>query len=160
MGLSIAAKARALRPFSSEKLWLGLASRVEGDTIFEIADASYERQRVQFSEPSQSGSLVEVVNSKRVDFAPLDADCRAPVQFWFVVDAKRGGEVQASGELEPIYVDPATGEQFSARGQREKAEANPIAVLSWKRTFPKWLAGQQPWFPEGALRISLDEEGA
>lgn len=99
MGLSAAARDRALRAVVQAPLWMGLAThRREDGALVEEGDEAYRRRSASFEVVLVDGEP-EARNTERIEFPPYERDARREVGFWFLSDAADGGNVQASEAL-------------------------------------------------------------
>lgn len=159
MPISAAGKERALRHIFGGNLWLGLATRIEGDSLIELADEAYERQKIRFSAPELEGEAAEIRSAERIAFPPYARDLPRAPALWFVSDAKKGGAVLAHGELEPRFIDPDSGEVYARREVSERAR---VLGAAWGKSLiaivPRASAGEEPIFPAGAIRIQMSDD--
>ena len=160
MPISAAAKARGLRAIFDRPLWLGLASRVEGSSLVEIADRDYARQRAKFTDPAIDGDEAMVSNAERIIFPPFATDLPRPPALWFVSDHREQGAIIAHGPLERRYIDPETGIMYSHAERQKRAGSSPDGArwaLGLVSVAAQGSAGMEVLFPPGAIRIWLDD---
>ena len=114
MGLSRAAKERALQAIVGNGAYVGLAMGREGNQLQELQDVAYRRQKVTFG-PAEHGQVTAIRSVSVANFPPLQFSAPADVTEWFLIDAESGGgTVLATGKIAPRgYIDIDTGQTYT-----------------------------------------------